>query len=306
MTGAGADAALSSGARCLVYALGSGSGHAVRGALLASALERRGVPSAAWVAAGRADLARALHPRVVACDRPATPAELRARLERLIGELGATRLVVDTFFEGIAGELASGLPRVHAVALLRLRRDAGRADLRALGRYARALDLEPQLGWRPAAMLAEPVGPVARRLERAPDGADVLLAAGDPELAPLFARLAGRLAAAGLRVEVAGRARGDSALLDAAALSARVVVGAAGYNLTYELLHLRSWHVALPRRRRFDDQQARAARYARVCDGPEALERVVMALARGGGRRAAEGAPAVLSHDDLAERVAPS
>ena len=285
MTGAGAEV--------LVYALGGGAGHAVRGASLATALERRGTSAAVWVHAERVELARSLGARAIGCERPSSKGELRASLDRVIGELGARRLVVDTFVEGICGELEE--PPLQAVALLRLRRDGARPEVaRALGRYARAIDVEPHFAWH-GRRDAEPGGPVARALARENSGPDVLLAAGDGELRALFARLARRLVAAGLDARLA-----QDGLLDARALSAKVVVGAAGYNLTYELARLGTWHVAVPLRRRFDDQRARAERFARVCASPEALERMVLALVRGGGARAPLD---VLAPDDLAALV---
>ena len=291
MTGAGAE--------CLVYALGGGSGHAVRGALLAQAIERRGTTCAVWVHADRARLARSLHARAIGCARPASAGELRASLERVVGELGARTLVVDTFVEGLCGELADAPLPVPAVALLRLRRaDAPRDVARAMRRYGRAIDLEPHLAWL-AAGDAEPGGPVARPLVHAAGAPDVLLAAGDGELGPLFARLSRRLRGAGVAAEVAEH--DGAGLLDARALSAKVVVGAAGYNLTYELARLGTWHVAVPLRRRFDDQRARAERVARVCSSPEALERIVLALVRGGASR--PRSVEVLGHDELAAIV---
>lgn len=271
----------------------------MRGALLASALERRGHSAAVWVASERAGLARTLCSRVVACPRPDSPGELRQRLERLLGELGATRLVVDTFVEGITGELAGALPCARSVALLRARRDAARpAFAKALERYTRALDVEPGLEWLPAGLDTVEAGPVARRLERAPGAGDVLLAAGGGELRRLFGRLGQRLRAAGLDVR---EASSTGSLLDARALSATVVVAAAGYNLTYELAHLGSWHAAVPLGRRFDDQHARAQRFARVCRSPEALERLVTTLVRARAER--PRSIAVWSHDQLATEV---
>ncbi|MCB9753561.1 MAG: hypothetical protein H6713_26765 [Myxococcales bacterium] len=81
-------------------------------------------------------------------------------------------------------------------------------------------------------------------------------------------------------------------------LGARVIVGAAGYNLTYEALALGRWHVALPRPRRFDDQRRRAQALALVPRSPIELERVVVRLARSAAPR--ESATVVREVDELA------
>jgi predicted glycosyltransferase len=66
-------------------------------------------------------------------------------------------------------------------------------------------------------------------------------------------------------------------LLGAEALSARVVVGPAGYNLTYELSALGVWHLALPASRQYDNQELRAERVATVAHAPVAVERRIHA-----------------------------
>jgi predicted glycosyltransferase len=66
-------------------------------------------------------------------------------------------------------------------------------------------------------------------------------------------------------------------LLTAPELSVKVAVAPAGYNLTYELLALGVWHLALPAARQFDDQWLRATRLATVVRSPEAAERRVWA-----------------------------
>src|SRR5690606_24870248 len=158
-------------------------------------------------------------------------------------------------------------------------------------------DVEPALEWLPPGV-AEPCPPVVRALERQPSDLDVLLAAGAGEHAALIEKLGARLARAGLKIEMRSERAG---LLGARELSARVVIGGAGYNLSYELQRLGSWHVALPCARRFDDQRARAERLALTCGSPQAIERRVLALVYGGGARPA--APTA-THADLARRIA--
>jgi hypothetical protein len=269
--------------RVLVYALGGGSGHALRGALLGAALQREGAATTVWVAHESLEHTRGLHSDLVACPRPESPEALRRALEALVRERGITLLIVDTFAEGLLGERPGQLAGVRRVALLRARKD-GRlpAFLRELDPYERCLDLEPDLGWLPEGVAAE-TKPVVRALDREPSDVDVLLAAGEEgRLSSFLGRLGERLERAGLRVE--RRARGDG-LLAARDLSARVVVGAAGYNLSYELGRLGTWHLAIPLPRRLDVQAARAQRLAVVCADPMELEREAIRLVVHGDQR---------------------
>jgi len=297
--------------RFLIYALGGGSGHAVRGALLGAALAQLGPRSRVLVPQGRAEMARSLGADPCECPATSSAVELRRHLEQAIAEHAATDLVVDTFPEGLLGELDVDPPGVPAQAVLRARRDAESLRfLRALSRYRRAYDVEPHLGWLRAAD-GERVcafGPVARRLQRQHTEHDVLLVAGESSLEPFFERLAGRLEAHGFGVAsarpgvftLAGRAR-PVQLLGTDALSAHVVVGPAGYNLTYELAALGVWHVAIARPRRYDDQPLRADRVAVTCRSPEAVERRVLQLLATPASRPME--PNVHAAMELAERL---
>lgn len=266
----------------LIYALGGGAGHALRGALLGAALAREGVAATVWVAEESLEHARGLHDDLVACPRPASPRALLHALQVLVDEREITQLIVDTFAEGILGEQPDRLSGVRRVALLRARRD-GRASsfLRALGRYDLCVDLEPGLGWLPPGV-ARGGEPVVRSLARERSDLDVLLAEGEGRLGPFLGRLGERLRRAGLRV--AQRSHADRRFT-ARDLSTTVVVGAAGYNLSYELGRLGTWHVAIPLPRRLDDQAARARSVAIVCDDPGQLERQVLALVAHGRSR---------------------
>jgi hypothetical protein len=64
-----------------------------------------------------------------------------------------------------------------------------------------------------------------------------------------------------------------------------VVVGPAGFNLTYELVRTGAWHIALPVPRHYDDQRRRAEQVALLPSSPEAVERRVLALLAHAGPR---------------------
>jgi hypothetical protein len=297
--------------RFLIYALGGGSGHAVRGALLGAALAELGYGSRVLVPEGRGELVRSLGGEPFQCRATTSPVELRRSLEQSILEHAATDLVVDTFPEGLLGELDGDPPCVRMQLVLRARRDRQSPRfLRALGRYRRAYDLEPHLGWlcAPDADRVSAFGPVARRLKRETTEHDVLLVAGEPTFEPFFERLARRLEACGYRAASArpgefasaGRHRLEP-LLGTEALSTRVVVGPAGFNLTYELAALGVWHVAIARPRRYDDQALRAGRVAVACRSPEAVERRVLQLLA--SRAARPSGQRVRAAEELAERL---
>jgi hypothetical protein len=297
--------------RFLIYALGGGSGHAVRGALLGAALAELGYASRVLVSEGRVEVVRSLGGEPSQCRATSSPVELRRDLEQSILAHAATDLIVDTFPEGLLGELDGDPPDMPTHLLLRARRDAQSPRfLRALTRYRRAYDLEPHLGWLCVsdADRVSAFGPVARRLNREETEHDVLLVAGEPTLEPFFERLARRLDAHGYRVASArpgefasaGRLR-PKPLLGAEALSTRVVVGPAGFNLTYELAALGVWHVAIARPRRYDDQALRADRVAVTCRSPEAVERRVLQLLA--SRATRPTGQCVRAAEELAERL---
>ncbi len=255
----------------LVYALGGGHGHAVRGAGVAAALAKRRKDVDLLVPATHLDLARQLAPEVPVLgmappDGPTLPTEVAERIEH------AQTLVVDTFPEGVRGELSG--TKTQRLALLRLRRDAEHPRFRdGLAACNAALDLEPQLQWLD--LDVDRLAPVARTMASGDDDGSVcLLDGGDEALAQLFDKLGRRLHAVGLPV----RRRSASGPLLAFTSRPRVVVGPAGYNLTYELAAAGIHHLAIPRRRPYDDQTRRARAVAEVFTRPEALEGRVLEL----------------------------
>lgn len=314
------------GKHWVIYALGGGAGHAVRGAHLSAALADLGVASTVLCAAHAARWARGVASRVVALG-PEPPeaargsaaapcaavapcaagvprrdvalerAALRREVEQVLDETQADVLLVDTFPNGILSELTP-LPRVaRRVLMTRLRRvdpafTAGRAA------FDLVLDLEPNLGWLTGQAVA--CGPVARALASAAGpgiaaaapSADVLIVASEPSQRSALARFRGRLG--DLRTEWV--APGEGLL---ASYPARLVIGPCGYNLCYELAAAGIWHVAVPAKRRYDDQRARAERLGLNVLGPEALERRVRALLQAGERAKLP----ILSHAQLAAEL---
>lgn len=266
--------------RFLIYGLGSGRGHATRTGALCVELARLGADVRLVVSAGARSIVQPL-----GVD-PEAVYEVGAAPERAwpiaLQSFEPTDCVVDTFPEGLYHELdPRQRPEARWVALLRCRRDAEAPTfLASLERYADVFDLEPGLAWAPPA--ATPFGSVVRALgvaSRAPS-ADVLLVVTESRQRPFLENLAARLERAGVRTRCepgAGAARDRAALLSADAFSARVVVGPAGYNLTYELSALGVWHLALPAARQYDNQELRAERVATVAHAPAAVERRVRA-----------------------------
>jgi hypothetical protein len=241
---------------------------------LAAAFRRRGVAATALV---RTDAAAAkLGAPYEVCPRPESAAQLRAWVLERCTAYRADALVVDTFPEGLLGELDPwpGPPRL---AVLRCRRDADTAAFRAGVRAsARAVDLEPHLEWCPAELGVQPLGPITR-LGVDPvrtAGADVLIVASEPGVGGLASRLEARLR--GAEVEVVCGIEGG--MLSTAQLSAKVLIGPAGFNLSYEAQAMHTWHIALPRVRSHDDQARRAEAVAHVPRSPEAVERLTKQL----------------------------
>jgi hypothetical protein len=287
---------------------------------VARALEARGATTLLAIPREQVSLARAIGVREWISLEPAPPLDLRARLAALVAEFDATDWVVDSFPEGIGGELAEPIAtRARSVALLRLRRDAESPRfVQAVQRYHRCLDLEPHLEWLPQGLGVEALAAVTRDLGDAPPhpsapesrSPDVLLVASETAHRAFLARLADRLALAGTSVtlrcpsdpsaadrlssagaRVTPECPSDPSTADrslgARELGARVVVGPAGYNLTYELVRTGAWHIALPVPRRYDDQRRRAEQVATTCSSPEAVERRVLGLLEHAGRRPA-------------------
>lgn len=271
----------------VVYALGGGRGHAVRGSVLTAALRRLGAEATVLVRASEAP--QALGVPFEVCPRPQSAAQLREHVLQLCARLEAHTLVLDTFPEGLLGELAGSWSGPRRVGLLRCRRDADSGPFgAAVASLDAAVDLEPHLQWLPDPGCAHPLGPITRLESTAAVGSspiDVLVVASEPALRPFADRLVRRLSAADVRVALAKGERLCGPATDTAAfpippefLAARVVVGPAGFNLTYEAQTLRTWHIALPRARSHDDQHRRAAAMARIVAGPDAVERLALAL----------------------------
>jgi len=269
--------------RFVVYALGGGHGHAVRGALIAADLERRGVACRLLVRSECGPIARALAPTAIIRSIGETePPELQRIVREAIDAHEATDMLVDTFPEGLLGELNTRIA-VRRWAVLRLRRDAlSPSFLRALEHYHAVADVEPDLDWLPHVRVAR-LTPLSRRIEVGGEGVALIDADG---LDAFLSRLAQRLSHHVPVVRVKEWIHRVPP----------VVIGPSGYNLTYELARAGAFHLALPRPRAFDDQRRRAAAVAELVESPEALERRALTLARQPEVRARTG--------EGAERVA--
>jgi len=274
-------ARFSSGARrVLLYALGTGRGHATRMGALCLELAALGAEVRLLIGAGSLGIVRALgvDPAVVfeAGDAPERAWSLA------LHQFEPSDCIVDSFPEGLYQELSPGQrPASRWVALLRCRRDTlSPAFVAGLRGYAEVLDLEPGLAWAPRA--ARPFGSVTRRLGQGANqkATDVLLVATETRQRPFLEKLWAHFERAGVRttcVPAPGVPRDHAELLTRDHYSAKVVVGPAGYNLTYELAALGVWHLALPAARQYDDQELRAERVAVVAHSPLAVERRVHA-----------------------------
>jgi len=266
--------------RVLVYGLGTGRGHATRTGALCLELAQLGAEVRLLIGAGTLGIVRALGVEAaVVCEAGDAPERAWSRALR---EFEPTDCVVDSFPEGLYDELRSTeRPEARWVALLRCRRDTlSPAFVAGLAGYTEVLDLEPGLGWAPRE--ARPFGSVVRRLApgASQTATDVLLVATETRQRPFLEKLWGHLERAGVRttcVPAPGVARAEAALLTRDLYSAKVVIGPAGYNLTYELSALGVWHLALPAARQYDDQELRAERVAVVAHSPLAVERRVHA-----------------------------
>ena len=278
--------AASASRRFLLYAPGSGRGHATRMGALAAELCGLGHEILALLPGEAQQVARAVG-APAECLTALPSSEPERALDQAMREFAPSDLVVDTFPEGRGGTLdPRRWPHVRAVALLRYRRDVESAVVQnAVARYAAAFDLEPELGW--AGRGLSPFGAVVRRLGELPAAAPaslkdrVLLIASERRHAAFLERLGERLRHKGVATRLVAAGRLTAPLLTAEALAGRVVVGPAGYNLTYELLALGCWHLALPAARQYDDQRLRASRVASVVHAPEAAERRVLAWLAG-------------------------
>lgn len=276
----------------LLYALGTGRGHATRMGALCLELAALGAEVRLLIGAGSLGVVRTLGVDLAAVAEAGDAPERAWSLA--LHEFEPTDCIVDSFPEGLYHELnPTERSASRWVALLRCRRDThSPAFVAGLRGYAEVLDLEPGLAWAPPE--ARPFGSVTRRMGQGASqaAADVLLVATETRQRPFLEKLWARFERAGVRttcVPAPGVMRDDAALLTRDHYSAKVVVGPAGYNLTYELSALGVWHLALPAARQYDDQQLRAERVAVVAHSPLAVERRVHAwLDQGVGRPAGE------------------
>jgi hypothetical protein len=242
------------------------------------------------VPAGRGRVAQRLGADAIELEPTSSRATLRARVDALLDEVTPDELIVDCFPSGILGELEP-LPAIaRCTLLLRLHRGAGCAAFaRQASRYHRVLDLEPHLKWRPPEIGATDFGPIIAKSSSTE--AQVVLVASDLAMEAYFGRLARRLQAhdidVALGVDGWFRYRGDNRLVTPIPLrGARVVCGAAGFNLTYEAAAAGVHHLAVPRPRRYDDQFLRARQVAEVPRSPTKLEERIYAVLAGDGVRA--------------------
>ncbi len=251
--------------RTLIYALGGGMGHAVRGSAIAAAL----ADGVVLLPEDKGPIAEALGARWRPM-REAPPAALRAAVVDALRDEGAEHLVVDTFPRGLRCELEPLPPVPRRTLLARLCRGVG-ADALG-GRFTEVLDLEPHLGWLQA-VGGEPFGPVIRPLGAGPPTVDVLLLPTDPPFQGLCSRLAAALRREGRTVQV-----GAAFPEVLTSVRPRVLVGEAGFNLVYEAARAGVHHLAVPRPRAADDQRRRALAVAELPGSPEALVRRALAL----------------------------
>ncbi|MCA9641139.1 MAG: hypothetical protein KC492_10610, partial [Myxococcales bacterium] len=194
---------------------------------------------------------------------------------------------------GVLGELNVVLP-VPRILMTRLVRNplpaltsrTGWAELGLRG----VVDIEPNLEWLRGPALR--CGPVARRLTQVDlTPKPVVQVALADDIARK--RVIGVLERAGLAYVVA-----ETGEL-AQGFCAPIVIGRAGYNLSYELAALGIWHVALPTERPIDDQARRAEHLGASVYSPQALERRLRTLESAGPRPAG----GVIEHAELAARL---
>jgi hypothetical protein len=284
----------------LIYAPGGGSGHATRAGRLAAALVTRGATVRVLVGEGRRGAIP--EPDIDVRELPRLArADLAMRLQNELDDLEAEHLLVDALPDGVLGELRDQSANVKRTLLVRVHN-----SLPALDGYERVIDIEPNLDWMKDASACGPLAPSPSSLEMA---VDVLLVASDAQLVRFFGKLGRRLSARGLSVAVAcgselalwGEEPRSSGPLDLFRTHPRVLVGPAGYNLTYEALAARVMHLAVPLSRRYDDQMRRARAVCEVPTDPEGLEARVVAILEANEERLTE--VTCVSYDALARRV---
>lgn len=257
----------------LIYALGGGRGHALRGASLARAFEEMGHTSLVLVPSWNRCIAEQFKVPSIVFARPRAREELAQWVQGAIDATQADLFVVDVFPEGLLDELALVSTSIPRVALLRYRKDRESPRfLRALKQQHYAFDLESHLGWLDPRFGAIPCTPVCRfasEITEAQDlDCDVRLLECRASWQPALHQLGHELQARGLRVQMADQAARPTPLVQANEIAARVVVGPCGYNLGYELAQLGCWHLAIPSPTRYDDQAIRAGAIAQLAKRP--------------------------------------
>lgn len=247
----------------------------MRGCVVARALRQRGLEPLVCLPRHNRDLLQRFEVPGEVLARPESPARLRAWVRGLAQQADA--VVLDTFPEGILRELREPWTTRPVIGLLRYRRDAAGVDFQHAARALDlAIDLEPHLDWL-GDLHRVGLGPVCRELVDPGESArvDVMIAAAEPRLLALSERLGPALVRQGLSVSVvrdAGPAWQPR--------RARVVIGAAGFNLTYELAHYGIWHLAIALTRSHDDQSVRADGVAHRVGSPQAAVRWCVARVR--------------------------
>ncbi|MBK8011610.1 MAG: hypothetical protein IPK13_09675 [Deltaproteobacteria bacterium] len=308
--------------RILIYGLGGGRGHAARTLGLADGFRRLGLSPRlilpkrlTFDTHAHGELGQEIH----FVDRPASPAALWHVIETQVHRWRPRTFIVDTFPRGVLGEfdldfLSQRVPQ--RILLTRYVRPHAQAFLRSVvaTHYGWIVDLEPNLGWLGgfgSVTQKTSFGPViastgtsirtrtrtdshshshsmdeAACVDDTSDLIDVLMVSSlsDPILDRFLRRLAARFVRLGFKA-ACDMPDERSSPRRAPVQRARVVVGAAGYNLTYECAHAETWHVSIPRPRTWDDQDLRARNVARISTSPQALEEEVRGLIECATRR---------------------
>lgn len=239
-------------ASVLVYAVGGGHGHAMRGAVLRRRLRAHG------------------H-RVQLLVRPESARWLDEEIATDLEDALAKRhdaIVVDTFPRGWRGELEGVLDRfARRVLVSRYNRDLDFLD--GAARYDRVINPYPAEHdeWDAPPPRATHVGwlvrPTPMRID--PSGDEVVIL--DPE-----ARVPGSLLdTLSAHARRAGRSLRRILRMPPSLRAAKLVCVGAGYNTVYELARSQVDVRFVPLARRFDDQPRRAARVGRLAGSLPAL-----------------------------------
>ena len=279
-----------SGDLWLLYALGGGWGHLTRatalGRIAAATHSVRILTNSPYAAAVRERLPEL---EMVTLDPKAPAAHVRERAAREVARSGATRLIVDTFPRGLAGELAPLLPGFAAPRALVARdlnpRYVESRDLRAFAGACYDLILQPgpaeaaPLGDLPRAVVTAPWLIRSARELPSREAARALLgvgeqpcalvcASGNREELEWFEEAANALAAALPHTAVRLVAWEGAGLRYWPAMdllpAATVVVAGAGYNIVNECAACRVPLIARAWPRLYDRQRRRAAAFSHV------------------------------------------